>query len=174
MGFAVGDRCTVDGYAPEGTVRFVGDHHEKLKPRIGVEFDEEVEKGKGGTFAGHEYFAGKKKCCLLVLPKKVIEAIPSAADIPTTTSEAGAAVRIYPTAVLVVFALILRSGKVDARDRQIFMRTPPLPPPPAPSNPLPLHLLQLISWAPFGCTDFPLLCYLSTGAVMSTPKSAFW
>ena len=145
MGFAVGDRCTVDGYAPEGTVRFVGDHHEKLKPRIGVEFDEEVEKGKGGTFAGHEYFAGKKKCCLLVLPKKVIEAIPSAADIPTTTSEAGAAVRIYPTAVLVVFALILRSGKVDARDRQIFMRTPLL-----------LFLLLPPLLIPFLCTFFNL------------------
>ena len=71
MGFAVGDRCKVEGYAPEGTIKFVGNHHEKGKPRLGVEFDEAVEKGKSGTFFSHEYFAGKKKCCLLVLPKNV-------------------------------------------------------------------------------------------------------
>ena len=69
----VGDRCTVEGFEPGGIVRFVGLHHEKQKKRIGVEFDAEVDKGKAGTFFKHEYFKGKKGCCLLCLPKNVTE-----------------------------------------------------------------------------------------------------
>ena len=43
----VGDRVNVEEYDGIGTIRFVGDHHETGKPRIGVEFDEPVAKGNG-------------------------------------------------------------------------------------------------------------------------------
>lgn len=81
----VGDRCTVEGYEPVGTVRFVGLHYEKQKKRVGVEFDGEVDKGRSGTFYKHEYFTGKKGCCLLCLPKVVTVV---AAEVVTVDADA--------------------------------------------------------------------------------------
>ena len=48
----VGKRCKVKGQDSEGTIRFVGRHHKNNSPKCGVEFDEAVEKGKAGKFAG--------------------------------------------------------------------------------------------------------------------------
>jgi hypothetical protein len=75
MGFAVGDRVLVEGFECQGTVRFVGDHHEKQKPRVGVELDEPVAKS-AGKFMGHKYFTCPKACGVLVLPK-VVSAAPA-------------------------------------------------------------------------------------------------
>ena len=69
---SVGKRCTVDGVDCEGTIRFVGPHHETGKDRVGVELDEAVGK-HSGTVKGNAYFKCAKKCGILVDPKKVSE-----------------------------------------------------------------------------------------------------
>ena len=66
----VGKKATVEGYDEPATIRFVGDHHELGKPRIGVEFETPVGK-MNGTSKGHQYFKCKKKHGVLVLPSKV-------------------------------------------------------------------------------------------------------
>lgn len=69
---SVGSRCMVDGVDCEGTIRFVGSHHEtgKDRYRVGVAFDEAVGK-HSGTVRGNEYFACAKKCGVFADPKKV-------------------------------------------------------------------------------------------------------
>ena len=51
----LGGRVAVKGYDCAGTVRFIGDHHSKGAPRIGVELDEPAGKNNG-TVSDHEYF----------------------------------------------------------------------------------------------------------------------
>lgn len=70
MSWKVGDRVRVEGYDCDGTVAFVGLHHEKEKPRVGVILDEPIGKGKG-SFGGHQYFTCDTVSAVLVLPKKV-------------------------------------------------------------------------------------------------------
>jgi len=64
-------RVSVDGMVPHGTLKFYGESKETGKLRCGVEFDEPVEKGRGGTFKGHEYFKSAPKTGLLCVPSKV-------------------------------------------------------------------------------------------------------
>jgi hypothetical protein len=61
----IGARVTVAGYECEGTLQFVGPHHEKGTPRCGVQLDEPVGKSRG-SFGGHQYFAAPKKTAVLV------------------------------------------------------------------------------------------------------------
>jgi len=70
MSWKVGDRVRVEGYDCDGTVAFVGLHHEKEKPRVGVILDEPIGKGKG-SFGRHQYFTCDTVSAVLVLPKKV-------------------------------------------------------------------------------------------------------
>lgn len=67
----VGKRVKVIGYAGEGTMRFVGVHVKSGKPRCGVEMDLGVDKGRAGTFKGHNYFECPKKRGVLVPQSKV-------------------------------------------------------------------------------------------------------
>jgi len=69
----VGDRVAVKGYDCIGTVRFVGDHHESGKPRIGVDLDEAIGKNSG-TVGGHEYFSCPSKRGVLAAPSKISDA----------------------------------------------------------------------------------------------------
>ena len=68
----VGDRVTVDGYAVGGVVRFVGMHHTKANPRVGVELDKPVGRNDG-TVDGHRYFDPicSPQHGVLVVPGKV-------------------------------------------------------------------------------------------------------
>ena len=66
----IGSRCMVTGFTVLGSVRFMGNHAESGKPRIGVELDEAVGKSNG-TVKGHEYFICEKKKGVLVTPGKV-------------------------------------------------------------------------------------------------------
>lgn len=68
---SIGQRVSVVGIAPQGTLRFVGESMETGKQRFGVEFDEPVEKGRNGTFKGHTYFTSAPKTGLLCMPSKV-------------------------------------------------------------------------------------------------------
>ena len=68
---SIGQRVSVVGIEPQGTLRFVGESIETGKQRLGVEFDEPVEKGRNGTFKGHTYFTSAPKTGLLCMPSKV-------------------------------------------------------------------------------------------------------
>eukprot|EP00039_Didymoeca_costata_P021869 m.3144 g.3144 ORF g.3144 m.3144 type:complete len:1119 (-) comp2692_c0_seq1:126-3482(-) len=70
MALSVGDRVTVEGYSCQGTVMFVGPHHEKGGKRVGVALDEPLGKSRG-KFNDHQYFKCKAKCGVLVGPSKV-------------------------------------------------------------------------------------------------------
>ena len=69
----LGDKVIVTGYDGDGTtgtVRFVGLHHEKKSPRVGIELSKPIGKSQG-KFGGHKYFHCKSKHAVLVVPAKV-------------------------------------------------------------------------------------------------------
>ena len=66
----VGKRVKVQGYACQGTLRFLGMHHDKGILRAGVELDEPIGKNNG-TVGGHTYFACKERYGILCAPSKV-------------------------------------------------------------------------------------------------------
>ena len=68
----LGDRVAVKYFDCAGTVRFVGDHHSKGTPRIGVELDEPV-GDNDGTVDDHCYFSCPPNRGVLLLPTKVTD-----------------------------------------------------------------------------------------------------
>eukprot|EP00729_Bicosta_minor_P012721 gene12721-7594_t len=82
---AVGLRVRVEGQTCTGVLRFYGPSVETGKTRCGVEFDEEVEKGRSGKFKGHAYFTCPPKRGLLCVPSKVT-VLETAATTPATSS----------------------------------------------------------------------------------------
>jgi len=65
----VGSRVTVDEVG-KGVLRFVGNHHENSKARLGVDLDEPNGK-MGGSLKGNKYFSCEDKHGVLTVPKKV-------------------------------------------------------------------------------------------------------
>lgn len=75
-GITLGARVSVEGYECQGTVRFIGPHHEPTKgARVLVELDLPVGKNDG-TVSGHVYGAVAAKCGVLVAPSKVYKGMP--------------------------------------------------------------------------------------------------
>lgn len=73
---SLGARVSVEGYSCEGTVRFIGPHHDASKgARVLVELDLPVGKNNG-TVGGHVYGAVAPDCGVLVVPSKVYKGIP--------------------------------------------------------------------------------------------------
>lgn len=66
----VGRRCTIEGYACKGTVRFAGVHNTTGSDRFLVELDEPVGKNNG-TVKGFTYAAVRPKHGVLIHPNKV-------------------------------------------------------------------------------------------------------
>mmetsp|Transcript_5058 Transcript_5058/g.15400 ORF Transcript_5058/g.15400 Transcript_5058/m.15400 type:complete len:998 (-) Transcript_5058:98-3091(-) len=66
----IGMRVSVDGYDGLGTVRFLGEHHEHQRLRVGIEFDAKIGKNNG-TIDSHTYFSCAPKHGLLTPPSKV-------------------------------------------------------------------------------------------------------
>ena len=75
-GISLGARVSVEGYECQGTVRFIGPHHDPTKgARVLVELDLPVGKNDG-TVGGHVYGAVAAKCGVLVAPSKVYKGMP--------------------------------------------------------------------------------------------------
>ena len=66
----IGKMVQVEGYNSQGTIRFVGPHHENGSARVGVEL-ESPEAKSDGKFKGHQYFKCPKKKGVLVAPTKI-------------------------------------------------------------------------------------------------------
>jgi len=73
--FAVGERVTVSGYTGQGTVRFVGRHHERQSMCVLVQLD--CHEGlNNGTVNGHKYCDElPERSGVLVIPSKVLRAV---------------------------------------------------------------------------------------------------
>jgi hypothetical protein len=91
-GFAVGKRCSVDGIACKGVIRFLGPLVETDKLRVGIELDEPLGK-HNGTPKGADaaYFVCRKKHGLLTPSGKVQiengdETLEGGATAPTSSS----------------------------------------------------------------------------------------
>jgi hypothetical protein len=67
----VGRRVVVAGQTCNGTLMFVGPHHEHGRLRCGVAMDQTVQYGRRGHFFGHQYFRCASNTGLLVLPNKI-------------------------------------------------------------------------------------------------------
>jgi len=75
-GISLGARVSIEGYDCQGTVRFIGPHHDPTKgARVLVELDLPVGKNNG-TVGGHVYGAVAAKCGVLVAPSKVYKGMP--------------------------------------------------------------------------------------------------
>ena len=77
----VGQRCRVDGYDSDGTIRFIGKDVVKQKLRVGVELDLPVGKNDG-TIKGNKYFTCEPKHGVYVVPKKVSVITESSVSTP--------------------------------------------------------------------------------------------
>lgn len=67
----IGDRCNVEGYEAEGTVKFIGSHAQKRGARLGVELDDAT-GNNNGTVNGHQYFECAPGKGVLVVPGKIV------------------------------------------------------------------------------------------------------
>ena len=77
----VGCRVVVAGYDCEGTLRYVGKHHEKGTRKCGVELDEPA-GNNNGTVKGYVYFTCPAQCGLLINPSKVTKVPPKVLAVP--------------------------------------------------------------------------------------------
>eukprot|EP00035_Acanthoeca_spectabilis_P026370 m.462394 g.462394 ORF g.462394 m.462394 type:complete len:160 (+) comp22639_c0_seq1:77-556(+) len=66
----IGQRVKVDGYPTEGVVRFLGNHANDGRFRVGVALDSPC-GNTNGIVQGHKYFQCMPECGVLTIPSRV-------------------------------------------------------------------------------------------------------